>query len=120
VFQSSGQNIKDRHVNPGESAVIKPKFYTSPPCRLGGNWPNLPGPGHQQVCMQCSFIIEADQEMLSNGIGADQCASTEVNPNESWIAGDRLLATLTSKPSVDFVGEAPNGVALRHYSSDAV
>jgi hypothetical protein len=64
--------------------------------------------------MQRGSVVEADEEVLADSVGIDECRSAEIDTDEARVAGDAPLAMLALKPVADRPCQSPDGVALGH------
>src|SRR3954469_2390318 len=98
-------------------AVISTYIDTPMPSRLRSpraRRTDLPRAGHQQVRVQRAAVVEADEEVLAVGIGADHRCTGEVHADQPRVSGHTTNAAFTDEAPADFVGQSPDRVALRH------
>ena len=64
--------------------------------------------------MHGDAVVEADEEVLADRIGADQCGAGQIDADQSRVSGDAALAPLAGEVPIDLVGQTPDGVAFWH------
>ena len=114
VLVGGGDDAQHRHVHAGQPAVLEPQLDAPPPRRLGGRRADGERAVHAQVGVQRAPVVEAHQQVLAAGVGAEQHGAGEVDADEAGITRHAALAALAGEAAVDPLRQPADGVTLRH------